>query len=720
MDEIAGLGEIPEIGEQGLLLDVPRRAREVAGEVANPIVHVRPIVSHPQLDHEFDYLVPKKFDSAAVVGARVVVELGSRRVPGFIVRRDSQTRSGGHLRPLCRVVSSLPVLTAEVYELAREVSRRWACTVADVLRLAVPERHARVEKEFLEAADAGDTVRPDEAAAGPWAGYDGGPELIGHLNEGKKPAAVVAGLPGRFGNLEVVSAAAQATLHAGGSVLIVFPTQRLAHAAAEYLHRELGQTVAVASSEDPQKIRYENFLLSLSGRARILVGTRAACWWPVPKLGLVIVADDVAHTLREVRAPYSQAFDVLRLRAELEDAAFISYAPYNSEAGAQAVREGAGLIEGTAPAKRSVMPRVSAAEQWNSDDSLRIPAPAFTLARQGLAKGPVLFVVPRSGYIPQMACENCREVATCNECGGDLSIPHSGRGPHCTVCGSRTAHWRCRHCGYGRMRARRIGSHRTAEEIGRAFPGVGIILSGASSPDGVVAEVSDESRIVVSTPGAEPSVPGGYAAAIILDSRYLLGAGLDAETLFVRRIARVITRVRPAREGGHVMLAGHADLDLVACLAQWDHGERARRSLEERAQLALPPASRWLAVSGELANVRTYLGMLRAELRSKFAAGKGEAEERRKPAEHGRHDENPDPEENIEVESLLVGGVHSLVPGIALLGPVPGQRRGEYTVYLRTDRVRGAELTARARRTYGGYRGSGAGAPLRLEVDPLM
>lgn len=294
----------------------------------------------------------------------------------------------------------------------------------------------------------------------------------------------------------------------------------------------------------------------------------------------------------------------------------------------------------------------------------------------------------------------------------------------------------------------KIGSYRTAEEIGRAFPGVGMILSGAGLPEGIIPEVDGKSRIVVATPGAEPRAAGGYAAAVVLDSRYLLGEGLDADTRFIRAIARVISRVRSAGAGGKVMLAGRAELQLVSALARWAHGERAEISLAERSQLKLPPAWRWLAVTGRRRDIRNFLGILRAALRSHplpnpqitgatattasvtqtNASGSSsdpsalssDASATTSEASATTSDASATTSDASASPSLLVGGVHHLVPGVEILGPVPARQPEEMTVYLRTELASARHVMAQARRSYGSYAGGSSGMPLRLEVDPPM
>ena len=115
------------------------------------------------LDREFDYAVPASMSEAARPGARAKVRFAGREVSGYIVGRASTSPHGGKLAPLRRVVSAEPVLAPEIVELAGEVARRYAGTRSDVLRLAIPPRHARVEAEELSSDGVAGSRRPHRA-----------------------------------------------------------------------------------------------------------------------------------------------------------------------------------------------------------------------------------------------------------------------------------------------------------------------------------------------------------------------------------------------------------------------------------------------------------------------------------------------------------------------------------------------------------------------------
>src|SRR5690606_5441100 len=105
-------------------------------------------------------------------------------------------------------------------------------------------------------------------------------------------------------------------------------------------------------------------------------------------------------------------------------------------------------------------------------------------------------------------------------CGGPLALHAPRAAASCRWCGRAAAAYACPHCRGRRLRAAVVGARRTAEELGRAFPGVPVRTSGR---DAVLATVPDEPALVVATPGAEPVVDGaGYGAVLLLDTWALL------------------------------------------------------------------------------------------------------------------------------------------------------------------------------------------------------
>ena len=124
----------------------------------------------------------------------------------------------------------------------------------------------------------------------------------------------------------------------------------------------------------------------------------------------------------------------------------------------------------------------------------------------------------------------------------------------CRWCGRADAALRCARCGSDAVRAVVVGARRTAEELGRAFPGTTVITSAGEA---VVPEVADRPALVVATPGAEPRASDGYGAALLLDSWALLGRqDLRAAEDTLRRwmAAAALVRARAMAGGGVVAM----------------------------------------------------------------------------------------------------------------------------------------------------------------------
>jgi primosomal protein N' (replication factor Y) (superfamily II helicase) len=583
-----------------------RGAKVAAGSL--PVARVAVDVSLPHLDRPFDYLVPERLSPAATAGCRVRVRFAGRLTGGYLLQRAEASEHQGELAFLERVVSPEPVLTAEIFGLARAVADRYGGTMADVLRLAIPPRHAAAESAAGEGKPAAAPPLPEP---GPWSRYRAGRSFLAALGDGRAPRAAWSALPGPHWPDEIARAAATARA-AGSGVLIVVPDARdlglVDGALAEVLGS--GQHVCLAAGLGPAK-RYRRWLAVARGQIRVVAGTRSAMFAPVAELGLVVIWDDGDDLHAEPRAPYPHVREVLALRAHRCGAAALLGGFARTAEVTQLVAGGwAAALTADRATVRQCAPRITAAgddAELARDEaarSARMPSLALRTAREALARGPVLFQVPRRGYVVAAACERCGERARCSRCGGPLSLPGARAAAQCGWCGTAGAP-RCARCGQAGLRALVVGAGRTAEELARAFPAAAVRTSGGAD---VIAEVGSEPAVIVATPGAEPRAAGGYAAAVLLDGWALLSRpSLRASEEALRRWLNAAALVRPGRDGGSVVVVADAALSPVQALVRWDPVTHAERELAERRELRFPPTVRLAALTGASGAVQEVL-----------------------------------------------------------------------------------------------------------------
>ena len=662
-----------------------------------PVAQVAVDVSLPHLDRPFEYLVPESLAEAAVPGCRVRVRFAGRLTSGFLLRRTAESEHQGRLSYLERVVSPEPVLTPEIAGLARAVSDRYGGSLADVLRLAIPPRHAAAEAAdptwYAALAAAPDTVQPaaglhgpetasapptelpagpgdlgkgasaapDELAAGPgeprgaakdtatpvpaasvpadpvpaapppaapppaapalaatagapapgsWSRYPAGPSFLAALASGRSPRAVWSALPGACWPAEIALAVAAAA-SAGRGAVVVVPDARDLDRVDSALTAVLGPAahVILSASLGPAE-RYRRWLAVARGQVSVVAGTRSSMFVPVRDLGLVVLWDEGDDLLAEPRAPYPHAREVLALRAHRVGAGALIGGFARTAEAAQLVTTGwARPLAAERATVRRWAPAVTAAgddSELARDEaarSARLPSLALRTAREALSRGPVLFQVPRRGYLAAVACERCHAPTRCR-CGGPAQLAEARAVPRCAWCGTAVSP-ACPQCGHSGLRALVTGATRTAEELGRAFPAVPVRTSGGSR---VIAQVPGSPAVVVATPGAEPGAEGGYAAAVLLDGWALLGRpSLRAGEETLRRWMNAAALVRPGPDGGSVVVVADASLPPVQALIRWDPATFAERELAERRTLRFPPAARMASLSGPHGAVRAML-----------------------------------------------------------------------------------------------------------------
>lgn len=562
-------------------------------------------ISLNHLDHLFDYRIPEKMADIAKVGVRVRVRFAGRLVDGLIVELTDKAQQGVKLACLERVVSPEKVLSASTYSLVRSVADHYGGVCADVIRLAIPPRHAATESAIQrEWPNPKTEEMPDRGLLN----FAVGKEFIDKISTGA-PVRAHWLAPASFrGSDDWVCGAVQsviASLRAEKGAIVIVPNAKDLSRIIDRLADFLGLgAIAQLYSEMGKSTRYRNFLAISRGQAKVVVGTRAAVFAPVANLGLIVIYDDGDDLLAEQRAPYPHARDVAAIRANLEGCGllFISHSR-TCEIQSWVNRGWLADISAAPAIYRRLSPGVRVAYD-DSSPSGRLPRMVFETIRAGLAAGPTLVQVLRSGYLPALACQKCRTVIRCPSCNGPLQMRGKGHELTCKWCNRIVTAWRCTNCGGQTLRAPVVGSGRTAEELGRAFPGYRVI---SSFGDHVVASVGNQPALVVATPGAEPVAENGYSAAVLLDGQAMLHMqDLRAGEETFRRWLNVAALVRSGQDGGTVCVVGEPNERTVQALVRMDAAGFAQTELSDRNAAGFPPAWKMISVDSTHAGLEIF------------------------------------------------------------------------------------------------------------------
>ncbi|WP_200328693.1 hypothetical protein [Leucobacter sp. L43] len=582
-----------------------------------PIAQILLDSALPQLDHLFDYAVPPELADDIRVGQRVRVPFRSkeRKTFGYVIGFADRSDFGGELSPIADIVTLVPVLSAEVWRLARAVADRAGGSAGDILRLAIPTRQVRVEKQHLaaRAAAEADAATPDAAepeVEEPEVEEPGTPEqgIAEQLVGGSRLALTASHGPDRLhtgewvGGWAVQLARTALAVHAlGRSAILIAPDYRDLDQLRDALAALGHEDVVRVDSRQSNAERYAGFLRARDPEPRVILGNRSAVYAPAHALGAIIMWDDGDPVLAEPLAPYVHARDAALVRAEQESAGLF-FAAHARSAEVQRLVDLGYVHAQRNPPKRA---RVVHADASLAPDAFagRVPEFAARTIREGLRTGPVLVQVATPGYAPVAVCEDCGDLARCGVCNGPIGFRVIGRAS-CRWCGEYASDWHCRTCDGRRLVERGMGSGRTVEQFERQFEGARVLLSDGEHPR---ERVDARPAIVVATRGAEPLAAGGYRAVVLLDAERLLSietlrAGEDCLRWWENAAALTAPDgvCLMASGGGPVVRAfvtGRAD--------EWLHGE-----LRDRHALRYPPAVRVASVSGGPEEVQRALQQL--------------------------------------------------------------------------------------------------------------
>jgi len=534
-----------------------------------------------QLDREFDFLVPLDLQGTIEFGQRVKFVIGrsKKAYTGFVV--DLPEQSEFATSELTGLVDSEPVLTKEIYLLARAVADRQCVAIGEILKLAIPDHMPRTELSE-------DLTQPLHLQPPDYPKLD-------------KPLGKRAALLSSAKNIEFADALwpdwaavlineACKELQLGKSAILVVPEQEQVELLYSLAKASGVSKIVLLGGKQKKAERFRAYQQLLAVDFALVIGTRSAVYAPVRSLGLLAVIDDLDDSLREQGSPFTHVREIALMRAT--ECRLILAANYRSVEVQRLVEIGylSDHTLVTAP------PRISFSEA-----GLRVDESAFSAIKEKVEQGPVLVLLPRKGSSSAAYCGGCNARLVCKRCGGSIWEPVAGKF-ECRLC--KTGYTSCKECSSSVARPGRTGSSRTVSELGRAFPQVAITEATA---DKKPAKLLPKRQMVVATPGSAPRAKGGYAAVLILDPDvWLYSQSLRAEQLAIRDWQEAIELLSPT---GRALIVGvSAELGQAVSLQQ--HRELASNSLKDLVRLGLPPALRIAKLEGSSETIEAALKLV--------------------------------------------------------------------------------------------------------------
>lgn len=455
-------------------------------------------IAHGEVDRIFEY---RAIDGVCE-GSRVKVPFGNRVVDGFVMRlKRNSDFDAAKLKSILSVVDEVPALCAECLSLAEQISVRYRCPKALVLRLFLPgemrkgavrelyktyvllkdgafEPAARakaqaaalaflrengkygytelcgrfgrsavgalVEKGAAELTKERIIRSPYFAVSGAGAEHTltaGQKSAVESIGRSDKTVQLLHGVTGS-GKTEIYLTLIADQLKKGKSAIFLVPEISLTPQMLSQLRARFGPQAAILHSGLSAGERFDEWWRLRTGEAKIAVGARSAVFAPVENIGVIILDEEHDGSYFSESNPRYSTLEIAKMRAEYNGCKLVAGSATPSvETYLKATQGEYNLIRLPERINRKPMPEIAIADMRR--EVRRGNNSAFSAAlREELAecleqKKQAILFLNRRGYAQSVVCRECGYVAKCEACDVSLTYHSEENCLKCHYCGAQ-------------------------------------------------------------------------------------------------------------------------------------------------------------------------------------------------------------------------------------------------------------------------------------------
>lgn len=404
------------------------------------------------------------------------------------------------------------------------------------------------------------------------------------------------------GKTEVYIRLIESVIADGRQALVLVPEISLTPQLRERLARRLPGPMAVLHSALDEGERERAWHRAASGRARLVLGTRSACFVPLPRLGLILVDEEHDASLKQQEGLRYSARDLAVRRAQQVGCPVVLGSATPSLESVENARRGRyRWLQLPRRAGGASAPGVALIDIRGQPLSAGLsPLLREHVSAQVAAGNQVLLFLNRRGFAPVETCHDCGWVGVCPHCDARLTLHLRLGRLWCHHCGwFRPAPMECPECGGSDLRTLGLGTERLEDELRVIFPAVTLARIDRDSIrrkgelDRLLAAVRrGEILILLGTQmlAKGHDFPGVTLVGILDLDQSLYAADFRAPERTAQLIVQVSGRAGRAERPGRVILqTRHPRHPLLQSLLREGYPGFAEVALRERLAARLPP-----------------------------------------------------------------------------------------------------------------------------------
>lgn len=456
----------------------------------------------------FTYLDSQNDGNLSRVGCRVEVKFGNRRMTGVVLAESEDLPSDcpvgkDKIRPILKTTDTEPVLTNELYETAKWLSKYYLCSIGEAVWAMIPGGKRESEAGGFSFADETPETKARKLSDEQKTAVE---EILGCRFNQKEEAFDKSDFdklnhheninhheiktllhylygPTGSGKTEVFLQVSENLLSQEKGVIYLVPeiglTQQVIEAVAARFKSQFGNTVAVLHSGLTPSQRLSEWRRILSKEARVVIGARSAVFAPVPDLGMIIIDEEHDGSYKSGNTPRYHARQVAMHRcARLNIPLLMGSATPSVEAW-KMMKDG--KIARHTLTKRlagGAMPEIKCINLSTlpADSGAISPELQKEINQTLKEKRQTILFLNRRGFTHFFRCNSCGFELKCKNCSVPLTFHKAEKRLRCHYCGySVSPPQSCPECGSLDVGYSGFGTEFIETEVKAKFPNAKII-----------------------------------------------------------------------------------------------------------------------------------------------------------------------------------------------------------------------------------------------------
>ncbi|MFI8622303.1 primosomal protein N' [Marinomonas sp. NPDC078689] len=436
--------------------------------------------------------------------------------------------------------------------------------------------------------------------------------------------ALLDGVTGS-GKTEVFLRVMEKLIEDGKQILVMVPEIGLTPQTLKRFESRLHTDIVLMHSHMSDRERLDAWLLSASGHARVIIGTRSAAFIPAPNLGLIVIDEEHDASYKQHEGFRYHARDLAIKRAQsLNIPVLLASATPSFESLANALQKRFDWLRLRQRAGNAQIPKMERVDLRGQTLVNGFSQHALESMKQCLDRQEqVLVFLNRRGYAPTLMCHQCGWIASCDHCDVNLTVHKRANKLHCHHCDAQKALLHtCPECQSDELFTVGEGTEQIETQLTALFKEVPILridrdsTQRKSAMTQLTQKIHEHNQAILI--GTQMLAKGHHFPNVTLVIVMDADAGLfSADFRGMERTAQLITQVAGragrSKKPGHVLLQTyHPDHAAIECLCNLGYEHFAIDGLAERKALSLPPFFHQVIVRAESGNEQEAMQLLAA------------------------------------------------------------------------------------------------------------